>query len=182
MARRLWRDHADVDTRRRSDLTKTNVESVREHQRLPRAEVALDVIAIESRLPRVRSENHDDLGLLRCIVHSCDREPGVLCSRPTARVFAQAHYDIHPTISEIQSVRVSLAAVADDRHSSPIETSDVGVTIVEEFRHGCLNTLRQPATTVARLLRAPRCRSAAGGRQAPSPDFPSALSHTRQRL
>ena len=78
VSRSLWRDHADVNTFGRDDLTEPNVEPVREHQRLARTEVALDVIAIQSRLPRIGSEDHDDLRLLGCVVYCRHSESSFL--------------------------------------------------------------------------------------------------------
>ena len=149
------RDHADVDALGRDDLFEADVESVCKHQRLAWTEVALDVIAVESRLSRIRREDHDDLRLVRGVVHRRYSESNILCGRTTARVFPQANDDIDAAISQVQSVGVSLTAVADDRHSPPSQTLDIRVTVVEKFRHGFLNTRRRPATTVARFLRAP---------------------------
>src|SRR6185437_3096196 len=43
--------------------------------------------------------------------------------------------DIDAAVSQVQRVRVALAAVADDRDASSIETADIGVSIVEKARH-----------------------------------------------
>ena len=96
------------------------------------------MIAVQSRLTRVGRENHDHLRLLGRIVDRRYGQPGRLHRVAAARVFTQADNDIDSAVLEIARVRVSLAAVADDCDTASIETPDIGVLVVKEFRHDFL--------------------------------------------
>jgi hypothetical protein len=54
---------------------------------------------------------------------------------PTARFFTQADDDIHPAVPQIQRVRMPLAAIPDDRDSSPPEPTNVCVIVVKKSCH-----------------------------------------------
>src|SRR4029077_2697858 len=105
------------------------------HQRLAAAQVILNVIAIKSRLPRVGCEDHYHLRLVSRGVDACDGKSDCLRGVTAARVLAQPDDDVDSTISQIQRVRVSLAAVADDRYSPSLETADIRVSVVIKFCH-----------------------------------------------
>src|ERR1700674_595108 len=109
----------------------------------------MDVMAVEPRLAGVGSEDHNDARLRRRIAHTRDRESSLASGVIAPRVFAQPDHDIDAAVSQIQSVRVSLTAVADDRHPLPREAADIRVSIVKEFRHGFLRRCRRLAPTMA---------------------------------
>src|ERR1700674_1467618 len=116
VTRSFRRNHADIDASRRNYLSVPDIESVREHQRLTRTEMRLDVIAVEPRLTGVRRKDHDDLRLLRCIAHARDGEPRLSSGVIALRVFAQPDDNVDAAVLQVQRVRVSLTAVADHRH------------------------------------------------------------------
>ena len=63
MARRLRRDHRDVDASRGGvDLAEADVEPVREHQRLAGGQMRRDVLAVERGCAVSGVEHHDDVG------------------------------------------------------------------------------------------------------------------------
>ena len=64
MAGRLGRGHAYVDARRRNDGLEVNVEAVREHQQLARAQVRADLFGIELGRGLVGDQDHHHVGPL----------------------------------------------------------------------------------------------------------------------
>src|SRR5439155_9860799 len=165
---------------RRNYLPEPDIESVREHQRLAGTEVRLDIIAVEPRLTGGGSEDHDDPRLRCRIAYTGDGQSRGARGLTTPRVFTQADDDVDSAVSQVERVRVSLAAVADNRHSFPLEAADISVCIIEKFCHVFLRRLHRPVTTTAaRCLRRLAVRVASELR-APWPSFPSASSRTRR--
>src|SRR5207247_891124 len=74
MAGSLGSDHAYIDILRRGDEPEVDIEAVREHQRLARGEIRLDVFLIKLALDMIRDQHHDDLGGLGGIRHREDFE------------------------------------------------------------------------------------------------------------
>src|SRR5436190_6885140 len=131
----LRRDHRDVDALRRLDLAEVDVEPVREHQRVARLEVRRDVLLVHLRLRRVGEEHHDDVGLtdgVRGLEHTQSR---LLRLLPRGGTLAEAHQHVVPGVLEVQRVRVSLAAVAEDRDRLPLQCRTVRTRRGVDPRH-----------------------------------------------
>ena len=135
MARRLGRDHAHIDTRGRDDLVVANVEAVREHQRLPRGEMRRDVAIVDLLLRRVTRENEDEVRLLRRVGNAQHLQPRRLRLRLALRAIVQPHHHVHAAVLQVERVRVTLAAEADDGDRLALELREVGVAVVVHLRH-----------------------------------------------
>ena len=134
MSGRLRRDHRHVDAGRRDDLSEPHVESVREHQRLARAEVLAHVIAVYRRLRGVRDEQHDELRFLRRRLDRQHAQPRGFRLRAASRRVEQADAHVQPAVAQVERVRVSLAAEADDRDRAIFQPVDVRVLVVVQLR------------------------------------------------
>ena len=77
-------------------------------------EVVLDVLLVDLGLDLVGDEHHDDVGLLRRVIHAHDLEAGLLCRLGGLGALAQAHADVHAGVHEVERMGVALGAVADD--------------------------------------------------------------------
>src|SRR5207247_967982 len=61
VTRRLRRNHAYINIFWWSDGAETNVESVREHQRLPSFQIGLDIAFVNFGLRGIGDQNHDHI-------------------------------------------------------------------------------------------------------------------------
>ena len=62
MARRLGRDHGNIDVGGRRDLPEVNIEAVGEHQGLAGGEVRRDVARVEVALHVIGNQDHHHVG------------------------------------------------------------------------------------------------------------------------
>ena len=131
VARRLRRDHRDVDVRRRRDRAEADVEAVREHQHLAGGQVRRDLAAVEpawrcvsGTSTMITSAHFGHLG------HRVDGQPRRrrLLARPAGRGQPDPH--VHAAVLQVQRVRMALRSVADDRHLLAADQREVGVVVV----------------------------------------------------
>ena len=74
MAGTLRRDHRHVDTVGRLDLPESDVEAVREEDRVAPVEMGGDVLLVDVALLGVGQQHHDEVGLGRRLVDRHDPE------------------------------------------------------------------------------------------------------------
>ena len=72
------------------------------------------LLLVDLGLGLVGDEHHDDVGLLRGVVHAHDLEAGLLGLLGGRGALAQAHADVHAGVHEVEGVGVALGAIADD--------------------------------------------------------------------
>ncbi len=120
----------------RVDLAEMNVESVREHQRLAGGQVRLDVAVVEIALDVIGDQDHDHVGGFGGFGGGQDAQPGGFRLRFALAAFVQADHDVDAGIAQIQRVRVTLAAVADNRDRLAFEQRQVAVFFVETLCSG----------------------------------------------
>ena len=142
VARAFRRDHADVEIGARLDQVEVDVEAVREHQRRALLHVGLKVVLVDVALQLVGRQHHDDVGPLGRLGDFHHLEAGALGLLGRGRALAQRDgHVLDAAILEVQRVRVTLAAVADDRDLLALDEIDVGITIVINA-HGFLCSSR----------------------------------------
>src|SRR5712692_7830418 len=130
MARRLGRDHPDVEVGARLDQAVVDVEAVREGERGAFLDIRLDMVLVHLGVVLVGQQDHDD-------VRPLDRRPdlGHLQSRlsrlvPGRAALAQADRHLDAGFLEVERVRVALRAVADDRHLLALDERKISVFVV----------------------------------------------------
>ena len=142
VARALRRHHADVEVGARLDQIEMHVEAVREHQRRALLHVGGEVLLVDVALQLVGRQHHDDVGPLGGLGDVHHLEAGALGLLRRGRALAQRDgHVLDAAILEVQRVRVTLAAVADDRDLLGLDEIDVGITIVINA-HGFLCSSR----------------------------------------
>ena len=149
MARGLGCDHHDVEVPARDHLRVVNVEAVREREHGALLDVRLDVGLVRGRDAFVGHQHHDDVRAFDRFADFRDLEAGLLCLVPRRAALAQADGDLHAGIVEILRVRMTLRAVADDRHLLALDQRQVGVLFVVDLHLTApviLNLLRPPLT------------------------------------
>ena len=119
VARRLRRHHRHVDAFRRRDPAEADREPVREHEHLAGREVRRDLLTEQVRLHQIRHEHHHDVGPRRGRRDVERREPGFRRGLPAAAARPHADANVDAAVSQVQRVRMSLRAVADDGHPPP---------------------------------------------------------------
>ena len=111
------RDHTHIDAWRRYDLVIVNIEAMGEHQSLAVTQLWKDALLVELLLDLVRHQYHNHVG-----------GPGGVRDRGYSQAFGlglfprlaagvEPNDHVQPTILQVQRVGMSLAAIADDRHS-----------------------------------------------------------------
>ena len=130
----LRRDHPDVDTGGRCDLVEVDVEAVRERERVAVREVRRDVGLVDLLLLGVGQQHHDDVGFPHRVAgrqHAQTRGFGLGLR---LRSFAQPDDHVDAGVLQVQRVRVSLRAVAEDRDLAVGDQRGVGVVVVVHGR------------------------------------------------
>src|SRR5487761_618454 len=106
--------HADVDAGRKLDRVVAHVEAVGEHQSLAGSEVRSNLLLINRRLGRVGREEHDYVSPRGSFRDGTQRQTS--CFHPLARPAFAVQADEHftSTVAQVEGVRMSLGAVADN--------------------------------------------------------------------
>ena len=128
--------HGDIDEVGRGNEPESDVESMREEQRIVRLQVRLDGLEVQLLLHRIRREDHDEIGLGRRGRRIDDPKPRLLGLGLALRALAQAHSHIDTRIAQGHRMRMTLAAEAHDRHDAVLDDRQIGVVVVEQFSHG----------------------------------------------
>src|SRR5205823_6446019 len=130
VAGRFGRDHRHVYGIRGLDLPEANVEAMREHQRIAGLEVRFDVPLVDLSLDRVWDQDHGDLGRLDRIRHAHHGQAVGFGLGFGFAALVQADHDLNAAVAEIKRVRVSLAAVTNNRYRLAIQQGQIGVTVI----------------------------------------------------
>ena len=114
VTRALGGDHDHVDGLRRADALEADVEAVRERQGLALAHRRFDELVVRCLLLGVGHREHDHVGPLGGGGDVHHLEAGGLGLGGRLAAVAQADDDLHTRLLQVQRVRVTLRAVADD--------------------------------------------------------------------
>src|SRR2546421_735393 len=126
----LRRNHRDIDECRRHDLAEMNIEPVSKHQRLASAKVRLDGRLENSLLSLIGNENHDHVGILRCLLNRRYRKSVVLCASSGWASCIRRYSYVDTAVAHVQSVCMPLAAVTDDRNPFGFDQARISVFFV----------------------------------------------------
>ncbi len=128
MAGRLRRDHDHVVILGRRDPAEVDVEPVGEEHGRARGEVRRDVRIPHALLDMVGHEHGDDLRTADRVRDRRDLGARFFCRGSGRASFAQPHDDLDAGVAEVQCVRVTLAAEADDGDLA-VEQSELAVAM-----------------------------------------------------
>ena len=110
----LGSDHCDVNICRRLDQTEMNVEAVSKHEHIAGLEVGLDVLLVHSCLLLIVDQDHDDVRHLSCLSSIVNRESLSLSLSLGLGSLIKAYDNIASGLLEVECMRMTLAAVADN--------------------------------------------------------------------
>ncbi len=113
-----------------------NGKTVAENERLAGLQVRFEIIFIQLALQFVGDQDLDDVGLLRHFRGGDGLKSmfhGQIVIGPSR---ALADQDLHPAVTQILRLGVSLAAVSDNAHRLALEQPQVGILIVVKLWHG----------------------------------------------
>src|SRR6058998_2956623 len=112
----LRRDHGDIHVGRGGDLPEVDVESMREHERLAGRHVRRDLGVVEIALDVIGNQDHDHLGRFGCVGGGHDFQSGGFRLGPGLAARVEPDHYVDARIAQVERVRMTLAAVADDRY------------------------------------------------------------------
>ena len=135
MAGSLGGDHGDIDAARGGYEAEANVEAVGEEHRVPVGEMGGDLGLVNPRLLGVRQQDHHEVGLGGGFGHAHDTQPRRLRLGAGGGLGPQAHPHVDARVVQVQSVRVTLRAVTDDRYPPRADQGGIGVFFVIELGH-----------------------------------------------
>ena len=139
MTRAFRGDHAHVDVRRWLDESETDVEAVREEERVAVIQVGFDGLRVQLLLCRVGHQNHDDVRLRGSGSWIDDAQPVFLRLRSGLGPLLEADANINTGIPQGQRVGMALAAEPHNRDLPALNDGKVGVVVVIHLGHGgCL--------------------------------------------
>ena len=105
---------------------------MREHERGAVGEVRGHVLLVDARLHLVGEEEGDELRVLDRLGDRADREPGRLRCVPRRAARPEADHDVDSGVVQVERVRVTLAAEAED---GDLAGEQVDVAAVEDRCH-----------------------------------------------
>ena len=122
VAGRFGRDHGNIDVGGRLDLAEVDVESVGEHQRFAGGQMRGDVLVIQVALDMIGDQDHDHIGGFGGFgsVEATLRPAASALARDLLLGIEPDHH-VDAGIAQVQGVRVTLAAIADDCDGSAFE-------------------------------------------------------------
>jgi hypothetical protein len=120
------RDQHDVKVRARRDLAEVHREAVRKQQRRALIDV-IDNTVIKRFLDHIRSQKCHDRRTFYRFVGRLHVKPVCRGLLPAGAVRPQPDNDVDATVPEVECVRASLAAIAEDRDLLTIEARGVDV-------------------------------------------------------
>ena len=135
VTRALRRDHDHVHIGGRHDLAVMNVEAMCKDERVAFHETVGNAFGIERRLLFVVDENHDDIGKLCRVFCGIDFQTRFFCGCPGFAALIESDDDVHAALLEVQRMRVSLAAVANDGDGFVLEVCEVAIAFVIHLSH-----------------------------------------------
>ena len=106
---------------------------MRKHQHISLFQVRLDIFTIQFRLLLIIDQNHDDVSLFRRFCGCVDFKALFLCSLPASGSLIETDDDLASGVSEVQRMRMSLAAVADDCDCLAFQQGKIAVFLVKDF-------------------------------------------------
>ena len=119
----------------RLNLLEVDVESVREHQGLALAEVRQKRLAVDLPLTLVGGEHHHHVGGLCGLFDGKHAKAGGLGFIAGRASRIESHDDVDAALFQVQSMRMALAAVTDDRNLLTLQPGNVTVLLVIYCRH-----------------------------------------------
>ena len=147
VTRALRSDHDNVNVSRRNDLTEVDIEAVCESKGLACGEVRSDAFLIKISLSLIVDEDHDEICLLSSLSGCVNLKACVLSLLPALGAFVQTDNDINAALLEVQSVCVTLAAVADDSNGLAVEQGQVAVFLMINLCHCFVSPFEEYYTT-----------------------------------
>ena len=94
-----------------------NVEAVSKHQHVALFEIRLNILLVHIRLQLIVDQNHNDIRPLRCLGIGLNRNALLLSLLSRLGALVKTDANFNSGILQVQCMRMSLAAVADDCHS-----------------------------------------------------------------
>ena len=126
ISRSFRRDQHDVEVLAWLDLTKMDIEAVREEQCRAPLQSLFDVV-VECLLREIRHQHRDEVRTTHSVDRLCDLEPILLGLLPTSAGLAHADGDVVAAVLEVECVGTSLAAIAQDRDARTLQCALVDV-------------------------------------------------------
>ena len=162
MSRSLGGDHRNIHILRRHDLIKMNIEAVSEHQHVALLQIRLNILLIHGSLQLVIDQNHDDIRFFCSFSSRIHLKALLLGALPGSASLVKTDDDVTSGLLCIQSMRVSLAAVADDCDGLSFQHGKITVFLIINFCHcfllHCLNcvcfykiVIHKPAVLIRNL-------------------------------
>ena len=109
--------------------------SVRKREDHAGAQIRLDVLVVHRRLLLVVDEDHDHVGDLGGLGRGHDGQPGRLGLLPALAALVQRDNHVAAGIAQVERVRVSLRAVADDGNLFAHQIFEVAILRVKHLCH-----------------------------------------------
>ena len=163
MARRLGRNHPDVQVGAGRDEAVMHIETMGKHQGCALLDVGLHVMGVHGTDLLIGQQNHDHIGGLDGIGDFRHFQTGFLNLGPGCAAFAQTNDHFDAAVVQVLRVRMALAAVSDDGHGLAFDQAQVAIFVVKHFhlflrnKNGGKRLVTEPIT-LAKYVRHGQCR------------------------
>ncbi len=132
---RLRGDQRYVDVGGRLDGLEADVEAVREHQHLARAQVRRDLLRVDAGLPGIRGQDHDHVRPGRGVAPRNDGQALGFGSRPRAAAGVEGHLHRNAAVPQVERVGMPLRSVPEDGDLLRLNESEVRRIVVVDGGH-----------------------------------------------
>ena len=130
MAGTFGGDHENVHRFGRNNFLEVDIKSVRTSKVFPGGEPGFNIRRIHLAGDLVGRQDHDDIGVSRGSSDLLDHKAGLLGLFPGAAVFPQPNPDIHPGVTQVESVGVALTAVSDNDNFLTRKQGQIGIVVI----------------------------------------------------
>ena len=139
MARAFRSNHEDIDISRRDDLLIMDVEAMCEDESAARLEVRSDFRLVNISLLLIRDQDRRDISLLDCFSDRVNLQAVLFCDLLGLGAFIEADNDVCTAVLQVQSMCMTLAAIAEDCDRLAIHEFPICILIIVSFCHNTLS-------------------------------------------
>ncbi len=135
VARPFRGNHKHINVLRRLDQLVMDVEAMGKCQRFPFGQVGGNLRFVDVSLLLIRNQHHNDVGFPGCFGDGYHLKALGLRFRLAFASLIQAYNNVYPAVTQVQGVRMPLAAIANNGNGFPFQQVDVTIFAVVNLRH-----------------------------------------------
>ena len=135
MSGTLGSDHDNINVLGRNDAAEVNVEAVCKCQSLALCQVGSDLLLVNCSLLLIGDKDHDDVASLSSISNAHYLQTCCFCLSCALGTLVKTDNNVYAAVLQVESVCMTLRAVADDSNGLAVQSVQVTVLLIENLVH-----------------------------------------------